>query len=181
VLAANRHIFHAGERIVLPIHSRYESDPSEEQLEKLSRAELVALVKPLLAEIEQLKARVAELEAQISPGPLPATSRNSAQPPSRDQKTNTGEQKSHQRAGAKPGHQAVIRPLVEQPDRVIEAKVAQCANCYADLHQVAPDRIIRHQLAELPVVRPPLLRRRFTGLAVILNGMIILPTYLAVT
>ena len=127
---------------------------SEEQLEKLSRTELVALVKLLLAEIEQLKARVAALEAQASSGPPPATSRNSSQPPSRDQKTNTGEQKSRQRVGAKPGHPAVTRPLVEQPDRVIAAKVAQCANCHADLHEVAPDRIRRHQITELPVVRP---------------------------
>ena len=58
---------------------------SAEQLEKLPREELVALVKLLLAEIEQLKARIAELEAQVSSGTPPATSRNSSQPPSRDQ------------------------------------------------------------------------------------------------
>jgi DNA invertase Pin-like site-specific DNA recombinase len=101
---------------------------SEEQLEQLSRAELVALVKLLLAEterefsIEQLKAGVAELEAQASSGPPPATSRNSSPPPSRDQKTNAGEQQgdsllSPKRVGAKPGHQAVTRPLVEEPGR----------------------------------------------------------------
>jgi transposase len=126
---------------------------SEEQLEKLSREELVALVKLLLAEIGQLRARVAELEARASSAPPPATSRNSSQPPSRDQKTNAGEKKSQKRVGAQPGHEAATRPLVENPDRVIEAKVRQCANCHADLNQVAPDRIVRHQIEELPVVR----------------------------
>jgi transposase len=44
--------------------------------------------------------------------------------------------------------------LVEKPDRVIEAKVERCANCHADLNQVAPARIIRHQVTELPPVGP---------------------------
>ena len=127
---------------------------SDEQLEQLPREELVALIKLLLTEIAQLKARVAELEAQVSPPRPPATSRNSSQPPSRDQKTNADKQKSPQRVGAKPGHQVATRRLVEHPDRVIEAKVEQCANCHADLHDVPPDRIVRHQLEELPVVRP---------------------------
>jgi len=126
---------------------------SEEQLEKLSREELVALVKLLLAEIEQLKARIAELEAKNSSGLPPATSRNSSQPPSRDQKSNSGEKKSQKRVGAKPGHKAATRPLVEKPDRIIEAKVEQCTNCHADLRAVPPNHVIRHQIEELPIVR----------------------------
>jgi transposase len=125
-----------------------------EQLEKSSREELIALVTLLLTEVSRWQARVAELEAQLGNRPPPATSRNSSQPPSRDQKTNAGEQKSHKRVGAKPGHEPATRPLVENPDRVIEAKVEQCANCHADLHAVPPDRIVRHQIEELPVVRP---------------------------
>jgi transposase len=127
---------------------------SEEQLEQLPREELIALVKLLLAEIERLNVRITELEARSSSGQPPATSRNSSQPPSRDQKTNTGEKKSPKRVGAKPGHQAATRPLVDNPDRVIEVKVEQCANCHADLHELPPDRVVRHQLAELPPVRP---------------------------
>jgi len=126
---------------------------SEEQLEKLSREELIAVVQLLLAEIEQLKARVTELEANSPSGNPPATSRHSSQPPSRDQKTNAGEKKSQKRVGAKPGHQAATRPRVDNPDRVIEAKVKQCNNCHADLHAVVPDRMVRHQIEELPIMR----------------------------
>lgn len=127
---------------------------SEEQLEKLPREELVVLVKLLLKEIEQLKARIAELEAQSSSRPPPATSRNSSQPSSRDQKPNSGEQRSRKRVGAAPGHEKATRPWVENPDRVIEAKVDKCANCQRELHGLPPDRIVRHQIEELPIVRP---------------------------
>src|SRR5262249_10832326 len=82
---------------------------SEEQLEKLSREELIAVVKLLLSEIEQLKARVTELEAKSPSGKPPATSRNSSQPPSRDQKTNTGEKKSKKRLRAKPSRSAITK------------------------------------------------------------------------
>jgi transposase len=126
---------------------------SEEQLEKLPREELVALVKLLFAEIERLNARISELEAKLSSPTPPATSRNSSQPPSHDQKANLGEEKSQKRVGAKPGHKAALRPLVENPDRVIEAKVRECANCHANLEGVAPDRVVRHQVEELPIVR----------------------------
>jgi transposase len=125
----------------------------EKQLEQLSREELVALVKVFFAEIERLKARIAELEAKTPSGKPPATSRNSSQPPSRDQKTNSDEKKSQQRVGAKPGHKGASRPLVENPDRVIEAKVKQCKNCHADLQAVPPDRVVRHQVEELPITR----------------------------
>ncbi len=126
---------------------------SEELLEKLSREELIALVKLLLAEIEQLKARIAKLEAKNPSGLPPATSRNSSQPPSRDQKSDSGEKKSQKRVGARPGHKAATRPLVENPDRVIEVKVEQCANYHADLRAVSPNQVIRHQIEELPIVR----------------------------
>jgi len=133
---------------------------NEEQLEQLSREELIALVKLLLGEIERLNARVAELEARSSSGKPPATSRNSSQPPSRDQKANASEKKSPKRVGAKPGHPAATRPLVENPDRVIEAKVEQCVNCHADLHEVPPVRIVRHQVEELPPTRPLVIETR---------------------
>ena len=126
---------------------------TDQQLEKLSREELIAVIKLLLSEIEQLKARIAELESNSPTGKPPATSRNSSQPPSRDQKSNRGE-KSQKRVGAKPGHQAAHRPLMENPDRVIEIKVEKCPVCCTDLREISPLQIIRHQITELPQTRP---------------------------
>jgi len=126
-----------------------------QQLENLTREELIVLVKALFNENGELKARLAALEAELAKlKKPPATSRNSSQPPSRDEKPDQGEKKSGRRVGAKPGHERATRRLVEKPDRVIEAKVERCANCHSDLSQVAPARIIRHQVTELPPVRP---------------------------
>src|SRR2546422_395595 len=128
---------------------------NHQQLENLTREELIVLVEALLKENGELKARLAALEAELAKlKKPPATSRNSSQPPSRDQKPDLGAKKSSRRVGAKPGHERATRPLVEKPDRVIEVKVEKCANCHADLSQVTPDRIIRHQVTELPPVRP---------------------------
>ena len=127
---------------------------SDAQLEQLTRTELIALVKVLLTQSASLEKRVLELEAKLPPGAPPVTSRNSSQPPSRDQKSNLVAPKGAKRIGAKPGHVVATRPLVEKPDRVIEVKAERCANCHTDLQDCAPQRVIRHQLTELPVVRP---------------------------
>jgi transposase len=126
-----------------------------QQLENLTREELIVLVEALLKENAELKARLATLEAELAKlKKPPTTSRNSSQPPSQDQKPDLGEKRSGRRRGAKPGHERATRPLVENPDRVIEVKVEKCANCQADLSQTPPARIIRHQITELPPTRP---------------------------
>jgi transposase len=115
---------------------------------------LIALVKVLLTQIASLETRVAEWKAKLPPGTPPATSRNSSQPPSRDQKSNLVAPKGAKRIGAKPGHVAATRPLVENPDRIIEVKADHCANCHTDLRDCEPARILRHQITELPVIVP---------------------------
>lgn len=64
------------------------SDVNQEQLDELPREALLALVKLLLSEVKRLNERIADLEARLSSGQPPPTSRNSSQPPARDQKTN---------------------------------------------------------------------------------------------
>jgi len=126
-----------------------------QQLENLTREELIVLVKALFKENSELKTRLAALEAELAKlKKPPATSSNSSQPPSRDEKPDQGEKKSGKQVGAKPGHERATRPLVENPDRVIEAKVERCANCHTELSQTPPARIIRHQITELPPARP---------------------------
>lgn len=137
-----------------------------QQLENLTREELIVLVEALLKENAELKARLAALEAELDKlKKPPATSRNSSQPPSRDQKPDLGEKKSGRRIGAKPGHERATRPLVKNPDRVIEVKVEKCTNCHADLSQTPPDRIIRHQITELPPACPVVIETQTHELA----------------
>lgn len=121
--------------------------PSKEHLSKLSKSELIAV-------LSQLLDRVAQLEAEVARLTHPAmTSRNSSQPPSRDQKANLPQSRRAKRKGAKPGHVKMERPLVAHPDQVVVVRVARCA-CGTDLRQVAPRAVTRRQLTELPPVQP---------------------------
>jgi hypothetical protein len=64
--------------------------PSTDQLDQISHAELVAMVKALISRVESLETGNRQLKAQIErlKNP-PANSRNSSQPPSRDQKSDS--------------------------------------------------------------------------------------------
>ena len=134
-----------------------------EQLDLLTREELLALIKELLPEFESLRRRVADLEAenrllkqQLNKN---TNSRNSSQPPSRDQKVNQPE-KTPRKQGALFGHQKFSRPLVDNPDRVIQVPVTECEQCLADLSRVAPDDFERRQITELPEAKPLVIETR---------------------
>jgi len=128
--------------------------PTPESLNHLSREELLALVLQLIAEVQRLQAEVAHLKQP------PTTSQNSSQPPSRDQKRNLSAPRAHRPRGARPGHLKAVRPLVEHPDTVIEARVSQCTHCHADLQHVPALAVVRRQVVELPVVKPVVLETR---------------------
>ncbi len=108
--------------------------------------------------LEQLLARLNDLET--GPNQPPVTSRNSSQPPARDQKRDRVTSKRRRRRGAKPGHAKAERPLVDQPDQVVEARVTECERCHADLHAVEAARVLRRQIMELPIIQPQVLETR---------------------
>jgi transposase len=135
-----------------------------EQLDKLTREELLELLKqllPLVAEVERLRQRVEELEAEIErlKNQTP-NSRNSSQPPSRDQKVNQPPKKKRKKHGPPFGHPKYSRPMVENPDRVIIAGVEQCQYCQADLKEVEPDEIKQRQITELTMAKPVVIETR---------------------
>jgi transposase len=121
--------------------------PAKEQLHELSKAELIELLGQLLDRVAHLEAEVERLKRP------PTNSQNSSQPPSRDQKANLVPPRRKKRRGARPGHAKMERPLVEQPDRLLIARVERCV-CGVDLGQVEPLSVTRRQVTELPVVRP---------------------------
>jgi transposase len=90
----------------------------------------------------------------------PATSGNSSQPPSKDQKGDFLPKKHPHKRGAKPGHFRAERPMVDNPDRVIEARPMECSVCQADLMGVKAERVIRRQVVELPEFRPVVIETR---------------------
>lgn len=135
-----------------------------EQVDLLPSEELRPALKKLLAEFELLGQRVTRLEAeneQLKQQLIGKTnSRNSSQPPSRDQKSNQPETKAKKKHGAAFGHKKYSRPLVDNPDEVIQIPVTECEHCMADLKDVPPDDFEQRQITELPATKPVIIETR---------------------
>ena len=120
----------------------------------LSREELIALIQRLFEEVRRLEAEVERLKQP------PPTSHNSSQPPARDWKADRPKRQRRKKVGAKPGHAKAERPLVDQPEKVIEVWVETCAACGTGLLDQAPERVIRRQVTELPEIKPMVIETR---------------------
>lgn len=109
-----------------------------------------------LAEVAQLRARVAALEARLG-----QNSSNSSRPPSSDPPAAPHRLQrlpSGRKPGGQPGHGAHQRPLVppEQVDAVVVVWPEQCAGCgrtLPPLPELVTAAPIRHQVSELPPVQ----------------------------
>jgi len=135
--------------------------PATEQIADLSHAELVALVKGLIVAIQRLEAENQQLKAELAKDPPPPpTSHNSSQPSSRDVKRNLAAHRKRKKHGPPFGHARQTRAWVAQPDRIIEAKVESCGHCQADLRDVEPRTVLRHQLTEVPPLLPVVIETR---------------------
>lgn len=129
-----------------------------DELEKLTKEELIELVleqAQRLTEIEQLMVRMsAELEKlrqeQNGPRKPPSTSKNSSQPPSRDQKPNKPSDSPKRKHGRGYGHDKAERKWVAEPDEVVELKAERCPSCQYDLRHAAARVVAVNQITELP-------------------------------
>jgi transposase len=107
----------------------------------------------LATAFDRMERRIAELEQRIG-----RNSTNSSRPPSSDPpsvKRRPPAPPSGKKRGGQPGHHRHVRPLVppEQVRQVIECKPPQCRWCGDALAGDDPEPL-RHQVAELPPVRP---------------------------
>jgi transposase len=103
--------------------------------------------------VRSFERRVAELEERLN-----TNSTNSSKPPSSDPpsvKRRPPAPPSGKKRGGQPGHRHHPRALVppEQLRQVIECKPPRCRWCGDDLHGDDPEPI-RHQVAEVPPIRP---------------------------
>src|SRR4030042_1404377 len=114
------------------------------QLEALSKEELIQLNLTLQNEIEALKLKI---EKNQKP---PTSSKNSSQPPSRDQKGNLPAHRRRHRHGPPIGHEKHARKLIAQPDRVVELRAKSCCKCHTDLSNQAGQLVDVNQITELP-------------------------------
>jgi transposase len=107
----------------------------------LSREQLLDLV-------EQLAARVAELEAQL--GQPPKTPGNSSVPPSVGPKPNRAERRARKR---RRGHNGISRRR-QTPDVIVRCRPSTCQGCGEPLALAGQRRVGRSQVVELPPVQP---------------------------
>jgi len=138
---------------------------TREQLEQLSKAELVEIILQQQATIEQLLARVARLEDQIKRlTQPPKDASNSSTPPSKNRKPNRPNRKSDAKRGPKPGHEGRSRKR-QEPDAIVECWPASCDHCGAGLPQAGGRLLGASQVVEIPPVRPVVIEARRYGCA----------------
>jgi transposase len=139
-------------------------DPRDQRIAELE-AQVAArdrIIEQLMAKVEMLTARVADLEARLN-----QNSGNSSKPPSSDPpgtprpaKVPTG-----RRPGGQPGHKGHKRELVppERVDQFVDIPAPRhCGKCERALagRGVEP---LRHQLVEVPPIRPHITEFRCQG------------------
>lgn len=142
------------------------TDPRDHRIAELETqvAARDSFIEQLVAKVEALTTRVAELEARLN-----QNSTNSSKPPSSDP---PGTQRpsrppSGRRPGGQPGHKHHKRELLapEQVDHVVElAAPEKCGRCDATLRGRVMEPL-RHQLVEVPPLKPEVTEFRCGGRA----------------
>jgi transposase len=115
--------------------------------------EAQAIIRLLLAEIVELKARIEQLEQQVN-GKTP---QNSSLPPSMQHphaRPQPPRRKSKKKRGGQPGHAKHERPLLptNQCDEVQTLRPEECRRCGTKLAGNDPEPL-RHQVWELPEIK----------------------------
>ena len=125
----------------------------QDDLAKLSKEELIALVLARAGQIEELTRRIAELEAKLG-GP-PKTPDNSSIPPSQGRKPSRAERRASKKRKGRPG---VFRALAANPDRIIESVAEHCPHCEHALTPADQSGFHAYDHIELPPIRPVITR-----------------------
>jgi len=125
-------------------------------------AELQVRFAALRVENDQLRQLVAELQEQLG-----QNSNNSSKPPSTDKPGSRplrkSKQKRKRKRGGQPGHRGSHRTLLP-PDQVnggfVDYFPEQCENCWKDLPRIPDADPERHQVTELPPIKPEVTEHR---------------------
>src|SRR3954468_7338921 len=109
----------------------------------------------ILAVIASLEKRIADLEARLKQNSTNSSKPPSSDPPAIKVKRRPPAPPSGRKHGGQPGHKRHTRALVP-PDQIretFEIMPTQCVGCGAPLEGQDLDPV-RHQVAEIPPVRP---------------------------
>lgn len=133
----------------------------KEELETLTKEELIHLI---LAQAEQLAGLQADYEAlklkfEKNQKP-PTSSKNSSQPPSKDQKGSLPKNRQKRRHGPPLGHEKHERKFVAQADQVVNLQAKDCCACQADLSAECGRLVKVNQITELPEAKAQVIEVR---------------------
>ena len=121
------------------------------ELESLSKEDLIQLILEQARQLAQLRADFEALKLKLEGKQKPPTSsKNSSQPPSRDQKGNQPKDKRKHRHGPPVGHEKHERALVANPDHTINVRVQECKQCHKELSEESGQLVKVNQITELP-------------------------------
>lgn len=121
------------------------------ELEQLSREELIAIILKQAEMIAVLQKEIEALQMKLEKVQKPPTnSKNSSQPPSRDQKFGKLVNRPKRKHGPAKGHKKHERKFVAQPDHTVELKAEKCSVCDADMHTQTGKLVKVNQIVELP-------------------------------
>jgi len=96
---------------------------AREELEELSKAELIELILGQVEQLAQLQADYEALKLKFEKkGKPPPSSKNSSQPPSRDQKGNQPKDRRQRRHGPPLGHVHLLQNLLEAVERLLKRR-----------------------------------------------------------
>lgn len=132
-----------------------------DKLAELDREALIELILQQAQQIETMQSEIEVLRKKLEKGKKPPTnSRNSSQPPSRDQKGNIPEKRKKRRHGPPRGHPKYERKFVAQPDHVVKVKPQVCHTCLSDVSQEPVVLVDVNQITELPAAHAEVIEVR---------------------
>jgi transposase len=118
--------------------------------EQLSKKELIEIIEQQALLIQQLTARVEEVEKKLG-----KNSRNSHRPPSSDgfkkvRRTKSERSSTTKKTGGQPGHKGYHLPFSSQPDFQEVHALSDCSSCGCSLEQTPVDSYQKRQVWDLP-------------------------------
>lgn len=130
-----------------------------QELDKLTKKELINIIQDVLFEQRQLKQRIKDLEDQVS-----KNSKNSSKPPSSDgydkPAPKSRRKRSNKKAGGQKGHDGVTLEKVSNPDDIEVHKVTVCERCEENLKDEEPIGYNCRQEFEIPPAKPVVTEHR---------------------
>lgn len=131
---------------------------ADERIARLEEqvARLLEVVAQKDAVIARLEARVAELEERLRQNSANSNKPPSSDPPGSGTSGGGGPKASGRKRGGQPGHRGNQRNLLpaDEVDDIVDCFPPACACCRRGLAKIADTDALRHQVTELPPVKP---------------------------